>query len=308
VTVAPTYTLPFTVQPDLAATMDIQIPALAWQPTAEGWQRSFYLGGHEIPVEVRESINSLSFFYDVPARVRAVLTRTLGATFATPVAQLTLGPNAILARLGRQYGGVIVMTAPPFEALVLTILSQNRTGEIVRAVYPRLAAACLGITPDALAGLPFDDLAAAIRSAGPYKAARLHETARTIAAIGEPAFDAIVRGPDPQALTYLESLPGVAHKTAACVLVFSAGCTTTIPVDTHLFRVADRLGLARHDGRNTKTTRDQLITTLLTHGPDLVPAHFLFLLVGRTTCVAGPPQCARCFLAPLCPHPKETLR
>lgn len=143
-------------------------------------------------------------------------------------------------------------------------------------------------------------MAELIRPAGPYKAPRLSEAASIIATIGEDAFERIVRGPGPQALTYLESLPGVAHKTAACVLVFAGGTTATLPVDTHLFRVVDRLGLATHGGRTNKSVRDQLIATLLGYGPDLAPAHFLFLLLGRSTCVAGTPDCPACFLAAQC--------
>ncbi|MGH8897384.1 MAG: hypothetical protein ACRDZ4_10270 [Egibacteraceae bacterium] len=82
--------------------------------------------------------------------------------------------------------------------------------------------------------------------------------------------------------------------------MFSARCTTTLPVDTHLFRVVDRLGLARHDGVLTKTTRQALIAALLRYGPALAPAHFLFLLVGRATCLAAAPRCPACFLQPHC--------
>ncbi len=302
----PSLTLTMPVPPDLAATMDIQIPALAWQPTdASRWRRSYFRDGYEIPVEVTADGNDLAFFIDAPANIARWLHPVLRATFPGQVAQLTLGPDPILAALRERYGGVIAMTTSPFEALVLTILSQNRTGEIVRIVYPRLAGTCFGITPDRVASLQVDELATAIRSAGPYKAVRLHDTATRIAAIGEPAFDALVRGPVPQSLAYLVSLAGVAHKTAACVLVFAAGCTTTLPVDTHIFRVAGRLGLASHDGRHNPTNRDQLITALLGHGPDIAPAHFLFLLVGRTTCIAGAPRCESCFLAATCPYPKE---
>lgn len=192
------------------------------------------------------------------------------------------------------------MTASPFEALVLTILSQNRTGEIVRQVYPALAAATGGATPERLAALGIDQLTALIRSAGPYKAPRLAETATIVATIGVDAFDRIVCQPGPQALVYLESLPGVAHKTAACVLVFAAASCTTLPVDTHLFRVVNRLGLATHAGRHTTTVRDQLINALLRYGPDIAPAHFLFLLVGRSTCTAAAPTCRACFLSNHC--------
>jgi endonuclease III len=107
-----------------------------------------------------------------------------------------------------------------------------------------------------------------------------------------------VRQRGPQALAFLQALPGVAHKTAACVLVFVGAATSTLPVDTHLFRVAGRIGLARHAGRHTPAVRDRLIAAMLRHGPDLAPAHFLFLLVGRSTCTAANPDCGACFLAP----------
>jgi len=295
------HTMPFDVQPDLPATMDIQIPALAWQPTGAGWQRTYYLDGRQIPVEVREGADSLVFRFDAPPTTQTRLEQILADTFTVPVAALALTASPILSAIADEYRGVVVMGASPFEALVITILSQNRTGEIVRTVYPRLAARCHGITPETVAAVPVDELGELIRSAGPYKAPRLHQTAATIAEEGEAAFDAIVCGPDQKALDYLVSLPGVAHKTAACVLTFAGGCTSTLPVDTHLFRVVDRLGLARHDGRNTPANRDQLISTLLAYGPDLAPAHFLFLLLGRTTCVSGTPRCRDCFLAGLCP-------
>jgi endonuclease III len=224
------------------------------------------------------------------------------------VGDLTLDTHPALKALRDRYRGVVVMTTDPFEALVLTILSQNRTGETVRQVYPALAAACGGAAPERIAALDVDRLASLIRSAGPYKAPRLAETARIVAAVGVEAFDRIVRQPGPQALVYLESLPGVAHKTAACVLVFAAGTRTTLPVDTHLFRVVDRIGLATHAGRQTKTVRDELIDALLRHGADLAPAHFLFLLVGRSTCVAGTPTCGACFLAEHCQHATTTRR
>ena len=89
------------------------------------------------------------------------------------------------------------------------------------------------------------------------------------------------------------------------MLVFSAATRATLPVDTHLFRVVDRLGLANHAGRNTKTVREHLIAELLRYGPDLAPAHFVFLLVGRSTCVAGTPHCDACFLAPTADTPPD---
>jgi endonuclease III len=213
------------------------------------------------------------------------------------IGDLALDANPILASLQERYQGVIIMHTDPFEALVVTILSQNRTGEAVRKVYPRLDARCGGVSPQALAGLPPAELRELIRPAGPYKAPRLAEAAARVLAEGEDAFRAQILGvPRPAAQAYLESFPGVAHKTAACVLVFSAATTSTLPVDTHLFRVVDRLGLAHHNGTNNKTTREALISDLLGSGPDLAPAHFLFLLLGRDACAKAAPSCGACFL------------
>ena len=301
----PDLVLPFPTQPDLASTMDIQIPALAWQPAGPGrFHRTYFLGDHAVDVQVAEAPDALHFFHPpAPAAVTDRLHQLLRQAFPQQIADLTLGPNPTLRALQHRYQGTMIMWADPFEALVLTILSQNRTGEIVRAVYPKLAAHCGGISPQRLAAIAVADLATLIRSAGPYKAPRLAATASQVAAEGERQFTAhVVNAPAPQALAYLESFPGVAHKTAACVLVFSARTSATLPVDTHLFRVADRLGLARHNGRNPKTSRDALITTLLGYSPDLAPAHFLFLLVGRTTCGKSAPDCTACFLRPGCSY------
>lgn len=299
----PAFVLPFDVQPNLAGTMDIQIPSLAWEPLPNGqFRRVYYLDGHAVTVEVTEGKSALHFSYipsdpALAARLEALLERT----FSRMIHSLALDANPMLRSLYDRYQGVIIMHCDPFEALVLTILSQNRTGEIVRRVYPALAKRCSGVTARSLAELSLDDLREVIRPAGPYKAPRLAETVARVVAEGEDTFHArIVDAPHAAAQAYLESFPGVAHKTAACVLVYSALSTTTLPVDTHLFRVVDRLGLAQHTGTNNKTTREALINDLLAYGPDLAPAHFLFLLVGRDTCLKASPTCAVCFLQPHC--------
>lgn len=208
----------------------------------------------------------------------------------------------MLAALRDRYQGTIIMHADPFEALVVGILSQNRTGEITRKAYAALDTRCGGVTPAAIAALNPDELRGIIRSAGPYKAPRLHDTAVRISADGPDAFARIVtQAPGAQALSYLTALPGVGHKTAACVLVYAAQTGDTLPVDTHLFRVADRLGLARHNGTLSRATRDGIVRALLGFGADLATAHFLFLLLGRSTCVAGTPRCEECFAQSLCP-------
>ncbi len=302
--------VPFPVQPDLAATMDIQIPALAWQPSgSRAWQRTYRTAGAVTDVTVTEDDHALRFRVGppLPASATSALAAVLRRQFPRQVSMLHLDGHPILAAMSRHYQGVIIMSASPFEALILTVLSQNRTGEIVRKVYPRLEARCGGMTPRQLASLGERDLAEVIRSAGPYKAARLAAAVRRIAAEGPDAFArTITQAPAGQAMEYLTSLPGVGHKTAACVLVFAAQTTGTLPVDTHLFRVTRRLGLTSHDGTLTAATRDAVVSAMLSYGPDLAAAHFLFLLLGRATCTAGLPRCGDCFLHRLCPSARDT--
>jgi hypothetical protein len=131
--------VPFPVQPDLAATMDIQIPALAWQPSGSGsWQRTYQPGGTVTEVIVTEDDHVLRFRTDraLPASTTRTLAAVLRRQFPRQVSTLALDGHPILATMGHYYQGAVIMGAEPFEALVLTVLSQNRTGEIVRKVYP----------------------------------------------------------------------------------------------------------------------------------------------------------------------------
>jgi endonuclease III len=297
--------VPFPAPPDLAATMDIQIPALAWQRCGtEAWHRTYRLDGAVAEVTVTADDHALRFraARPQPASTSRALEAVLWRQFPRQVSTLALDGHPVLAAMGRHYQGVVIMGADPFEALILTVLSQNRTGEIVRRVYPQLEARCGGMTPGLLACLGEREVAQVIRSAGAYKAGRLAAAARQIAAQGPEVFTQIImRAPAEQAMTYLTSMPGVGHKTAACVLVFAAQSARTLPVDTHLFRVTRRLGLTSHDGRLTTTTRDAIVSAMLSYGPDLASAHFLFLLLGRATCTAGLPRCGDCFLSQRCP-------
>lgn len=317
----PTLILPFDTRPDLAATMDIQIPALAWQPVDPGrYQRTYHLGRRRIGVTVWQDGHQMCFAIDdgttrsidTDSEVRAAtmqqVERILRSTFPTQIADLNLGDHPILAALQRRYAGVILMWAEPFEALVLTVLSQNRSGETVRQVYPQLTDATCGASPAGIVAHGQDRIREVIRSAGPYKASRLVDAAALIAAGGgRTAFaNRLAAFPPHKALADLVALPGVAHKTAACVLVFATRARATLPVDVHLFRVTDRLGLVDHDGRHTTATRDALIAKLLTYGADIALAHFMFLLVGRTTCTATAPACGGCFLHDHCRHARTT--
>jgi endonuclease III len=299
-----TLVLPFQHQPDLAATMDIQIPALAWQARGEGWGRPYRVDGTEVDITVTEDDHALRFRLQPPAAAATArhLEEALRAHFPRQVATLDLAAHPALDILRERYQGVVMMRAEPFEALVVTILSQNRTGEITRKAYSALDARCGGVSPARLGVITGQELRDAIRPAGPYKAPRLAAIAQKVTADGPETFArTITQAPGPQALSYLTDLPGVGHKTAACVLVFAAGAGYTLPVDTHLFRVADRLGLAPHDGKLSPATRERIVAALLRFGPDVAAAHFLFLLLGRSTCTAGTPRCDGCFARRICP-------
>lgn len=135
----PAVSLSFGTFPDLDATMDIQIPALAWQPTEPGrWQRTYYVNGQTVDVQLDQEDDQLRFVFETDRVTAQRLRKMLAEAFPTgeQIADLTLDAHPILKALRRRYAGVIVMTAPAFEALVLTVLSQNRSGTTVRQVFP----------------------------------------------------------------------------------------------------------------------------------------------------------------------------
>jgi endonuclease-3 len=104
-----------------------------------------------------------------------------------------------------------------------------------------------------------------------------------------------------QARAYLTSLPGVGRKTAACVLLFAYGLRD-VPVDTHVSRVASRLGLLRRGG-SSRELHDQMLA--LTPPGQELELHVNLLRHGRRTCHARRPACEECALARLCPSRRE---
>ena len=186
----------------------------------------------------------------------------------------------------------------PLEELVVTILSQNtsdtnrdRAYEAMRARYP---------TWEILARARPRDLVEAIRVGGlaNTKAPRILAVLREIRE-REGGFDLSWMGSasDEEVEDYLTSLPGVGPKTAACVLAFSLG-RPALPVDTHVHRVASRLGLLP-PGTSANAAHRIL--------RDLVPArlrvafHVGLIRHGRTICKAGRPHCERCPIQDICP-------
>jgi endonuclease-3 len=177
----------------------------------------------------------------------------------------------------------------PLELLVATILSAQCTDERVNRVTPELFAKY----PDAaaLAAAPTASLEAIIHSTGFFRA-----KARSI----QGACKHLVKhhgGEVPRAMEAMLELPGVARKTANVVLGNAYGLATGIVVDTHVKRLAERLGLSAEQDPE-KIERD--LQAIVPEPAWIVFSHQL-ILHGRAVCVARKPRCAECRLAPSCP-------
>ena len=201
----------------------------------------------------------------------------------------------ILAALERAYpdAKIALNFSSPLELLVATILSAQCTDERVNIVTPALfrtyrsAADYARVKPETLEK--------AIRSTGFYRA-----KARSIVGMARALTDEH-GGEVPRDRDALVTLPGVGLKTANVVLG-NAFREPAIAVDTHVFRISQRLGLARSDDPNK--IHDQLVQVLprkgWTRASHLIQAH------GRRTCTARSPACPVCPVRTLCPLPDKT--
>jgi endonuclease-3 len=182
----------------------------------------------------------------------------------------------------------------PFELLVAVILSAQSTDKGVNLATRKLFP--VANTPEALSALGPEGLAAYVRTIGlyPTKVKNILATCRILI---EQHGGAVPR--DREAL---ESLPGVGRKTANVVLNSAFG-EPTMPVDTHIYRVANRLGLVK--ATTTRGVEEQLLRTV----PDeyLLDAHHWLLLHGRYVCKARVPDCPRCPVVDLCEYRDKTL-
>lgn len=156
-------------------------------------------------------------------------------------------------------------------------------------------------TWDEVADAPLPAIARAIRHGGlgPTKSVRLREILRSLRSRGIALDERAFRGMRSRALwDLLVGLTGVGPKTAACVLLFSLG-RPYFPVDTHVHRVARRLGLVPDDA---DAVRAQALLQEAVPANDVYDLHMLLIRHGREVCVARRPLCSRCSLAALCPR------
>ena len=200
----------------------------------------------------------------------------------------------VCRRLDEKYGPVecFLDHDSPFRLLISVMLSAQTTDAQVNRVTPELFRRWP--TPEAMAGATSAEVAEVIRPLGFYKTKAAHcvEAAQMIVAD--------FGGEVPRTMAELCRLPGVGRKTANIVLNVSFGIVEGIAVDTHVNRIAHRLGLSpkTHEREPLKTEQDLL--ALLPH--ELwSPVNHQWISHGRDTCTARAPRCGECVLADICP-------
>lgn len=186
----------------------------------------------------------------------------------------------------------------PFELLIAVILSAQATDVSVNKATAQLYA--VANTPEQILALGVDGLKHYIRTIGLYnsKAENIIKTCQTL--IEQHNSEV------PQTREALQQLAGVGRKTANVVLNTAFG-QPTMAVDTHIFRVSNRTGLAK--GKTVDAVEAKLMKVIPKHY--LMDAHHWLILHGRYTCKARSPLCGSCLVADLCsfkpkPLPKET--
>ena len=182
----------------------------------------------------------------------------------------------------------------PFELLIAVMLSAQATDVSVNKATPKLFK--VANTPEKLLALGETKLKSYIKTIGLYntKAQNILKTCQLLI----EKFD----GKIPAERKALESLPGVGRKTANVILNTAFG-QPTIAVDTHIFRVSNRTGLA--PGKNVREVEDNLLKNVPKKYQQ--HAHHWLILHGRYVCIARKPKCAECVLVDLCEYTEKSL-
>ena len=208
--------------------------------------------------------------------------------------------RAIYERLVEMYGRLVLLpNRAPLDELIGTILSQSTTDinsgrayERLRATYPSW---------EELLDASEREIYEAIKSAGlgKIKAPRIQATLRAIMKRrGELNLDFLAALPLEEGKRWLTALDGIGPKTAACVLLFALG-KPALPVDTHVYRVAQRLGLI---GAKVSADRAHAQLEAALEPAMVYTFHIDMIRHGRQICHAQRPACARCALHDLCDY------
>lgn len=181
-----------------------------------------------------------------------------------------------------------------FELLVAVVLSAQATDVSVNKATAKLFP--IANTPERIYALGVEKLKTYIKTIGLFnsKAENVIKLCRMLL----DEYDGVV----PNQREQLEKLPGVGRKTANVVLNTAFG-QPVMAVDTHIFRVSNRTGIAM--GKNVREVEDKLLRCI--PKPFLLNAHHWLILHGRYTCVARKPQCGNCIIEDLCEYKEKTL-
>jgi endonuclease-3 len=182
----------------------------------------------------------------------------------------------------------------PFTLLVAVVLSAQATDAGVNKATPALFA--LADNPEKMARLGEEKVRDLIKTIGLYR-----NKARNVIALSEKLI-AEHGGVGPRGRERLEALPGVGRKTANVVLNMAFG-EPTMAVDTHVFRVSNRTGLA--PGKNPLEVELKLVEAI--PAEFMMHAHHWLILHGRYTCLARKPLCEKCIIADLCRWPGKSV-
>lgn len=181
----------------------------------------------------------------------------------------------------------------PFQLLIAVLLSAQATDKSVniatRKFFPRYG------TPKAMADLGEEGLSEYIKTIGLYRTKAKNAIATCKLLLEHHG------GEVPQTREALEALPGVGRKTANVVLNTAFG-QPTMAVDTHIFRVSNRTGIA--PGKNVLEVENKLVKFV--PAEYMQDAHHWLILLGRYICVARKPKCPQCGIADLCEYKHKT--
>lgn len=202
----------------------------------------------------------------------------------------------VMDRLAKKYpvNKSMLHFRTPFELLVATILSAQctdvRVNKVTDDMFRRYS------TPKDFNEIPLEELEKEIKTCGLYK-----NKSKNIKGTAKMILEEF-SGEVPRTRKELMKLPGVGRKTANVVL-YNAFDIQTIAVDTHVFRVTNRLGIV--DGKNVKQTEEQLMDRLPENewGRD----HHIFIHLGRDVCKARNPQCDDCCVDEYCRYFEEEI-
>jgi endonuclease III len=183
--------------------------------------------------------------------------------------------------------------ATPYELLVAVVLSAQATDKSVNAATKKLFADAN--TPEKMVALGVAKLESTIRTIGLFRT-----KAKNVVALSKMLLEEHC-GAVPQNREALERLPGVGRKTANVVLNTAFG-QPTVAVDTHIFRVANRTGIA--PGKDPLEVEEKLLK--FTPSEYLQNAHHWLILHGRYVCLARKPGCPKCLIRDLCEFRPKT--